>query len=439
MAITWQKKSAHTPYDVDLVCRDLKTRNHRDQGLEINTLDNPMTIVCQGGDKEELLKNMASGLAFINGREFTHVHCNMEETPDTWWPFILVTVAQSLYTVPYRRKDYTIFVSPGETSWHFARRLADSVIWVKDLVNLPPNAKLPQDLGDLFQKRAEENGLAINFERLELNELKQIQAGGILAVSQGSIHPPLLLTGRYEGKPGGPWLGVVGKGITFDSGGISLKAAENMGRLKADMAGAAVAMACLQLAAEMNWPINILALAPLAENLPDGGAYRPGDIITMMDKTTVEIVSTDAEGRLVLADAMTYALTKSVSHLVDIATLTGTNAIALGGIRAGLVANDAGWAESVYQAGEDSLEKVWKLPHDSGYRDMNKSTVADLKNSGGRAGGTISAGMFVGHFARSVPWAHVDIAGMAINERGATGFGVLLMAELMRIWMRDYA
>ncbi len=313
------------------------------------------------------------------------------------------------------------------------------MIWVKDLVNRPPNRKAPQVLADLFQNRAQDNKLPITWERLELDDLKGIEAGGILAVGQGSINPPVLLVGRYEGKRGAPWLGVVGKGITFDAGGISLKPAENMGRLKADMAGAAVAMASLQLAAEMNWPMNIVALAPLAENLPDGAAYRPGDVITMMDKTSVEIVSTDAEGRLVLGDAMTYALKNPVSHLIDIATLTGTNAVALGGIRAGLVSNDASWAESIYQAGENSLEKVWKLPHDPGYQDMNKSLVADLKNSGGRYGGSISAGLFVGHFARSVPWAHVDIAGMAINDQGATGFGVMLMAELMRCWIRDYA
>ncbi len=439
MAISWQKKSAHMPYDVDLVCRHVKVGEHSEQGIEFDTRARPVKVICTGTELEELLRNLTSALNFIAGREFTYLHCNMDETPDTWWPQILVRVAQSLYTVPHRGKDYTVYVSPGETSWHFASTLADLVMWVKDLVNLPPNAKPPRTLADLFQNRAKENNLPIIWDRLETEDLKRIQAGGILAVGQGSANSPVLLAGRYEGKPGGPWLGLVGKGITFDSGGISLKPAENMGRLKADMAGAAVTMAALQLAAEMRWPVNILAVAPLAENLPDGEAYRPGDVITMMDKTTVEIVSTDAEGRLVLGDAITYALQSPVSHLIDIATLTGTNAIALGGLRAGLVSNNDRWAEFVFHAGEDSLEKVWKLPHDKGYQEMNKSLVADLKNTGGRAGGTISAGLFVGHFARLVPWVHIDIAGMAINETGASGFGVMLMAEVIRCWIGDYA
>lgn len=442
MAISWHTKSAHVAFDVEMICRRSHPQGESlsSAGIVLDTSRQPVKIVCEAKDLEALQRKIASALNFVKDLDVMHILCDMSETPDTWWPHILVTVAQSLYTVPNQAKEFKVYVSPGERSWEYAKRLADSVIWVKDLVNMPPNLKPPQALATLFQNRAREKNLPINWHRLELEDLIQMQAGGMLAVGQGSANPPVLLAGRYEGKPGSPWLGLIGKGITFDSGGISLKPAENMGRLKADMTGSAVMMAALELAAEMHWPINILAVAPLAENLPDGAAYRPGDVITMMDKTTVEIASTDAEGRLILADALTYALESQVSHVIDMATLTGTNVIALGGVRAGLVFNDERWAECIFQAGESSLEKVWKLPHDKAYQDMNKSLVADLKNSGGRAGGTISAGLFIGHFAKGVPWAHIDIAGMAINDKnGATGFGMLLMAEIMQCWIRDYA
>lgn len=440
MAIKWQKKSAHVPYDVEMTCRQVKADGTGNTlGMSINTFDRPIKIVCSGPDIEELRKKIARALNVIQGMDFIHFLCDMGETPDTWWPHILVSVAQGLYSVGNQTKSYTVYVSPGETSWKYAKGLADAVMWVKDVVNMPPNLKPPEILATLIQRRASEKHLPISWQRLDYDELVERQAGGILAVGKGSAHSPVLLAGRYEGKPGSPWLGLIGKGITFDSGGISLKPAENMGRLKADMAGAAVMMATLQLAADMHWPINVLAVAPLAENIPGANAYRPGDVITMMDKTTVEIVSTDGEGRLVLADALSYAIESPISHLIDMATLTGSNQIALGGVRAGMVFNNDRWAESIFQAAESSLERVWKLPHDPAYRDMNKSGIADLKNSGGRAGNTISAGLFVGYFAKSVPWAHIDIGGMAINDKGASGFGVMLMAEILQCWMTDYA
>ncbi|WP_051351085.1 leucyl aminopeptidase family protein [Sulfobacillus thermosulfidooxidans] len=317
----------------------------------------------------------------------------------------------------------------------YLTRIAGAQSWVREWVNTPANEKPPHHLAEEYQKGAPDT---ISYHLYTQDDLKDLGAGGILAVGSGSTRPPVLLKGYYQGNGDGPWLALVGKGIVFDSGGISLKAREGMGRMKGDMAGSAAVMAALRVVAENQWPVNIAAWAPLAENLPDGAAYRPGDVIKMLDNTRVEIISTDAEGRLVLADAVTMAIRDGASLVVDMATLTGSNVVALGGVRATLIGNDDSLAKVVMESAQDMEEPVWEMPHDQEYALMNHSGIADLKNSGGRAGGTISAGLFIGHFAANVPWAHVDIAGLAYNESesglGATGYGVALLVELCRRW-----
>ncbi|PSR36710.1 MAG: hypothetical protein C7B44_07565 [Sulfobacillus thermosulfidooxidans] len=313
-------------------------------------------------------------------------------------------------------------------------RIAQAQSLTRDWVNMPPNEKSPEDLALEYQKDAPSS---VTFHAYHEQDLFEMGAGGILAVGSGSTRPPVLLEGRYHGNGEGPWLALVGKGITFDSGGISLKPAEGMGRLKGDMAGSAAVMAALRVVADLALPINLMALAPLAENLPGGGAYRPGDVLTMLDNTRVEIISTDAEGRLVLADALTFARQNGAAAVVDIATLTGANVVALGGIRAALITNDASLGQLVAQAGDQMEEPVWELPHDPEYAHLNDSTIADLKNSGGRPAGTVSAGLFIGHFAKETPWAHLDIAGLAFSGQdgaGATGYGAALLVELCRLW-----
>ncbi len=304
----------------------------------------------------------------------------------------------------------------------------------RDLVNLPSNLKAPQDLADYMQQDSADR---IQWHTIDQRELQELGAGGILGVGQGSHRAPCMLVGRYEGQPGKPFIGLVGKGITFDSGGISLKPGEGMGRMKGDMGGAAAVNGAIRAIAEMGWPVNVLAVTPLAENLPGGGAYRPGDVLTMMDKTTVEVISTDAEGRLVLGDGITWAVTQGVSAVVDIATLTGANVVALGGIRSGLLSTDASLKRMVMDATDSMAEPAWELPHDEDYLELIKTPMADLKNSGGRPAGTVTAGLFVGHFAKTTPWAHLDIAGMAFEGEngvgaGATGFGVASLVEICR-------
>ena len=221
-------------------------------------------------------------------------------------------------------------------------------------------------------------------------------------------------------------------------GGISLKPGEGMGRMKGDMGGAAAVVGAIRAIARQQLPVNVLAVLPLAENLPGGGAYRPGDVLTMMDGTLVEIISTDAEGRLVLADGVSWASNQGAAAIVDIATLTGANVVALGGIRSGLLTNDERLADIVKEAADRASEPTWELPHDEDYIDFIKTSAGDIKNSGGRPAGTITAGLFIRHFARSVPWAHLDIAGLSFAGEGgtigagATGYGVATLVEICR-------
>ncbi|MDA8194239.1 MAG: leucyl aminopeptidase family protein [Thermaerobacter sp.] len=380
-----------------------------------------------------LLKLGASGLGlWLGGLDSAH------------WPSVVFGVEHGLYR--YREPDpalpmVTVVVDPPQRERvELLARIAVAQSWTRDGVNMPPNEKPPERLAARYQAGAPP---AVQFRVYSRDDLAAMEAGGILAVGAGSARPPVLLAGRYQGNGSGPWLALVGKGITFDSGGISLKPREGLGRLKGDMAGSAAVMAALRVVAEQGWPLNVMAWAPLAENLPDGQAYRPGDVLTMLDKTRVEVISTDAEGRLVLADAVTMAVREGAAGVVDMATLTGSNVVTLGAIRAALITNDGHLARLVTNAGDSMEEPVWEMPHDVEYAHLNHSRIADLKNSGGRPAGTISAGLFIGHFAGGVPWAHLDIAGLAFDGTdtglGATGYGVAMLVELCRQWAATHA
>ena len=361
----------------------------------------------------------------------------------TMLPTLIAGVEHGLYCYQDSAASVQTVTVVGDTAmqptlWLLAH-IAVAQSRARDWVNMPPNEKPPERLAELYQNGAPS---PLDFRVYHLDELSAMGAGGILAVGSGSTRPPALLIGRYHGNGNGPWLGLVGKGITFDSGGISLKPREGMGRMKGDMAGSAAVMAALRVVAECEYPINVIGLAPLAENLPDGQAYRPGDVLTMLDKTRVEVISTDAEGRLVLADAITMALREGATEIVDIATLTGSNVVTLGAIRAALISNNPQLSATVADAGDQMEEPVWAMPHDPEYAQFNHSTIADLKNSGGRPGGTISAGLFIGHFAGSTPWAHLDIAGLTFDDKdtglGATGYGVATLVELCRRWSQTH-
>ncbi|MEP6993593.1 MAG: leucyl aminopeptidase [Acidobacteriota bacterium] len=319
-----------------------------------------------------------------------------------------------------------------------AQIIADAVRWARDVGNMPGNELGPLELAREAKALTKRHGL--RFRALDKREIEREKMGGLLAVNAGSARPPVFLIGEYKPAKSRGTAVVVGKGVTFDSGGISLKPAASMGEMKYDMMGAATAFACLAAARALALPVRVVALAPVTENMPGGTATRPGDILRMRNGKTVEVDNTDAEGRLILADALSYAEKFAPDVLLDFATLTGAVVIALGHECAGLMTPDDELARQLTQAGETTGERLWRLPLWSDYRENLKSEWADMKNTGGRAAGTINAGVFLHEFVPpGVPWAHLDIASVAHFEKeqggwpaGATGFGVALTIEFLR-------
>ncbi|HEY1252326.1 MAG TPA: leucyl aminopeptidase [Thermoanaerobaculia bacterium] len=319
-----------------------------------------------------------------------------------------------------------------------ARALAQASAWARDLGNTPGNDLGPREFAREAGVLAKRHGL--RFEVLDKAAIEREKMGGLLGVNAGSARPPVFLIGEYAPKAARGTAVLVGKGITFDSGGISLKPAASMGEMKYDMMGAATAFACLAAAKELALPVRLVALAPVTENMPGGSATRPGDILRMRNGKTVEVDNTDAEGRLILGDALSYAEKFRPDVMIDFATLTGAVLIALGSECAGLMTPDDRLARELTEAGESTGERVWRLPLWSEYRENLKSEWADMRNTGGRSAGTINAGVFLSEFVPpGVAWAHVDIAGVAHFEReqggwpaGATGFGVALAIEFLQ-------
>ncbi len=307
----------------------------------------------------------------------------------------------------------------------------------RDLQNIPANVATPTFLAE----RAEEiaaGSAALSTETLGLAELETKGMGGILAVSQGGPQEPKLIVLRYRGGSG-PTLGLVGKGVTFDTGGISLKPGAGMPDMKMDMSGAAAVLEAVAAIAELELPVDLIALVPTTENMPSGTAIKPGDVITQYNGKTVEVNNTDAEGRLILADALAYAVELGAERIIDLATLTGAVTIALGSTYAAVIANDDDLADAVNAAGERSGELTWRLPLHPEYKQLMKGKVADLSNlASQRKAGTITAGSFLEEFVGETPWAHIDIAGTAWDTgreyvgKGANGMGVRLLVELAR-------
>jgi leucyl aminopeptidase len=329
----------------------------------------------------------------------------------------------------------------AETS-DLRRRATEAVVlsraaaWARDLGNTPANDLGPEEFAREARRLA---GSSIRITALDKAEIEGERMGGLLAVNSGSVRPPVFLIGEYTPPKSRGTAVLVGKGITFDSGGISIKPAPSMGEMKYDMMGAATAFACLAAARDLELPVRVVALAPLTENLPSGSACRPGDILRMRNGKTVEVDNTDAEGRLVLADALSYAEKFDPDVLVDYATLTGACLVALGHECAGLMTPDDALADELMRAGAATGERLWRLPLWDDYRENLKSEWADMRNTGGRNAGTVNAAVFLKEFVPAgVPWAHLDIAGVAHLEKehggydaGATGFGIALTLEFL--------
>jgi len=320
--------------------------------------------------------------------------------------------------------------------------VAESQNLARDLSNEPGGDLPPAALAREAGKMAREVGL--RFRALGVPELKKKRMGGILAVGGGSSRPPRLIVlehGRKaKGGKGRPTVCLVGKGITFDSGGISIKPSAAMDEMKHDMSGAAAVVGAMRAVALLDLPLHVVGLVPAAENLPSATAYRPGDVVKTSSGKTIEVLNTDAEGRVVLSDALHYGRTEyDPAAMVDLATLTGACVIALGPWASGMMGNDDALSERVKEAGETSGERVWPLPLWDEHREAIKSRIADIKNTGGREAGTITAAAFLSHFTEGTPWVHLDIAATAWTQKtspcqpaGATGVGVRLLVEFLR-------
>jgi leucyl aminopeptidase len=330
---------------------------------------------------------------------------------------------------------------PLQNALDAARIVAESQNFTRDLVNEPSNRMTPAILAERTRKMAAEVGLGC--EILGPDKIKELKMGAFWGVAQGSDEPPALIVLRYNpaGTPANIHLGLVGKGITFDTGGISIKPSDGMEKMKYDMAGGATMIGTMRALALLKPKVKVTAIILATENMPSGKAQKPGDVQIAMSGKSIEIINTDAEGRLVLADGLTYARQLGCTHLVDAATLTGAVVVALGYVNAGIFASDDQMYDRFAQAMKQAGEKMWRLPLDDEYKELIKSNIADMANAGTRWGGAIFAAMFLKEFAEDTPWIHLDIAGTAWMEdqkpwiaKGPSGIALRSLVEFVRSW-----
>jgi len=314
--------------------------------------------------------------------------------------------------------------------------VAEATNLARDMVNEPASYMTPSRMAEVAEDIASKYNLECKvFDR---EDMEAMGMEALLGVARGSNQPPKLITLAYKGdERSEKAMGFLGKGITFDSGGISIKPSEGMDEMKGDMAGAAAVMTAVGAIAQLKPKINVTAIIPATENLPSGTALKPGDILRAMNGKTIEVISTDAEGRLILADALSYAVKQGLSPLIDLATLTGACRVALGLLYSGVFGNDRDLIDKVLKAGERTGEKMWQMPLPEEYKEQNKSDIADIKNTGNRYGGAITAALFLAEFVGNTPWIHLDIAGPRLSSKdsgylvkGAAGFGVRTLVEL---------
>jgi leucyl aminopeptidase len=342
---------------------------------------------------------------------------------------------------PSKLKKVTVLGSGGAAVRAAVVRggtIGDAVTWARDMVNTPSKEKSPADMVAAAKKLL--RGTGVTVQVLDVRQLETQRMGGVLGVGQGSEQAPRFLKMTYapSGARGRP-LALVGKGVVFDSGGLSLKTASGMETMKTDMSGGAAVIAAMSTLADLGVKTRVTGYVPLVENMPSGSAIRPGDVLEIRNGKTVEVLNTDAEGRLILADALSLASEEKPAAVIDLATLTGACMVALGDKIAGLMGNDDDWSEQVRAAADRAGEPVWPLPLPTEYRKQLESEVADMKNIGGSYGGALTAGLFLQEFVDGAPWVHLDIAGPAragaddgYLTKGGTGFGVRTLVEIAR-------
>jgi leucyl aminopeptidase len=378
-------------------------------------------VLPEGGDSEALAEGIVTG-TILGAYSFDEFKSNDREDPEP----------ASLDSLTLLGPESV--AAAAET----ARVCAEAQNQARDLQSLPSNVATPSYLGRRAREIASANP-SVKVDVLGREEIVEKKMGGLVAVSQGSAEEPKLIVLRYENGGSGETLGLVGKGVTFDTGGISLKTPAGMHEMKMDMSGAAAVLCAVRAIAELELKVNLIAVIPSTENMPSGTAIKPGDIITQYNGKTVEINNTDAEGRLILADALAYAIEQGADRVVDIATLTGAVMIALGSTYAAVIGNDDDLVGEIEGVGKETGELVWRLPLHAEYTALMKGTFADLTNAAAkRKAGTISAAGFLEEFVGDTPWAHLDIAGTAwdvgraYTGNDASGYGVRLLTGLAR-------
>jgi leucyl aminopeptidase len=333
--------------------------------------------------------------------------------------------------------------SAAEQGLSRGRIIGESQNFARDLINEPSNRLTPRMLAEKAEVMAREAGLAVDV--LDENKIASLKMGALLSVAQGSVEPPRMIVVTYTPasapKPGTPVIGIVGKAVTFDTGGISIKPSEGMEKMKYDMAGGATMLGVMRAIAALKPNVKVICVVPATENMPGGRAQKPGDVQTAMSGKTIEVLNTDAEGRLILADAVHYAKQLGATHLVDAATLTGAIVVALSNINVGVFSGaDQSWTDVVLASAKAAGEKMWQLPMDDEYREFIKGTVADIQNIGsGKGGGSITGAWFIREFAGDTPWVHLDIAGTAWNDdakpwlaKGPTGVALRTLVHLIQ-------
>ncbi|HKV24353.1 MAG TPA: leucyl aminopeptidase [Candidatus Acidoferrum sp.] len=328
----------------------------------------------------------------------------------------------------------------GEKGLTRGRIIGDAQNFARDLINEPSNKLTPKILAEKAEAMARQAGLAVDI--LDEKRIVELKMGALLSVAQGSIEPPRMIVITYtpaNAKPGAPVLGFVGKAVTFDTGGISIKPSDGMEKMKYDMAGGATMIGTMRALAALKPNVKVICVVPSTENMPGGRAQKPGDVQTSMAGKTIEVLNTDAEGRLILADAVHYAKQLGATHLVDAATLTGAIVVALASINVGVFSGaDQSWTDKVLASAKAAGEKMWQMPMDDEYREYIKGTVADIQNIGsGKGGGSITGAWFIREFAGDTPWVHLDIAGTAWNDdakawlaKGPTGVALRTLVQL---------
>jgi leucyl aminopeptidase len=331
----------------------------------------------------------------------------------------------------------------GQKGLAAGRIIAEAQNFTRDLVNEPSNKLTPKILAEKAAAMGKEAGLAV--EILDEKKIAELKMGALLSVAQGSVEPPRMIVATYTPanvKPGAPVIGLVGKAVTFDTGGISIKPADGMEKMKYDMAGGATMLGAIRALAALKPNVKVICVVPATENMPGGKAQKPGDIQTAMSGKTIEVLNTDAEGRLILADAITYAKQLGVTHVVDAATLTGAIVVALANVNVGVFGSNQEFTDKLLASAKASGEKMWQMPMDDEYREFIKGSFADIQNIGsGKGGGSITGAWFIREFAGDTPWIHLDIAGTAWNDdakpwlaKGPTGVALRTLVHLVQTY-----